>query len=483
MKISFAPLFLIFFLASRIADAQEAVSYRLSYQGGDSDRLHIRLVLPELVNGPRILVMPRAIPMGYGEQHFDRFVDRVRAFSSEDEPLAVNRENGPRWRLADKSKSVRRIEYEVDVARMETEILSAADSSKRRSGYLGILGYSVFAYVEGLEDRPVQLEVVVPADWPVITTLAPEAPAPQGQTSGTARDFYALADSQIMAGPEVSLRSLGGSVPLFLALYSEGDVDAELVGRLARESMDEVILYFGTAPFPHYTVHQELLRPVSERHEYGFSMEHLDSSTFYLPTGRGVTTSSPPRELRRTRYNFAHHFAHAWIPKRSYGEGYYPFTWELAPVLDTIWLSEGFAQYAAIVALAEGLLGEESETYRDRMLELRFRRSLDEAPRFIQKMSTVELSRVASTRYSEDFRTGRNVFSRGGLMAAEIDEHIREQTGGEKTLRDALRHLVAWSQKNQRAFRIDELPGIFREATGVETGAVMERWLRPPVRP
>jgi hypothetical protein len=34
------------------------------------------------------------------------------------------------------------------------------------------------------------------------------------------------------------------------------------------------------------------------------------------------------------------------------------------------------------------------------------------------------------------------------------------------TLRDALRHLVEWSEKNRRAFRIDELPGIFQDATG-----------------
>ncbi len=111
------------------------------------------------------------------------------------------------------------------------------------------------------------------------------------------------------------------------------------------------------------------------------------------------------------------------------------------------------------------------------MLQFRFRSNLEKAPLFLKNMTTVELSRVASTRYSEDFRTGRNVFSRGGLMAAEMDELIQAQTDGKKALRDALRHLVSWSEKNRRAFRIDELPGIFLEATGVDTSGVMERWL------
>jgi predicted metalloprotease with PDZ domain len=202
-------------------------------------------------------------------------------------------------------------------------------------------------------------------------------------------------------------------------------------------------------------------------------MEHLDSATFYLSEDRGITSKSPPRELARTLYNFAHHFVHAWIPKRAYSQGYYPFTWELAPVLDTIWFSEGFPQYAAIEAIADGLSENEGRLYRENLLQMRFRSSIEEAPLFIQQMSTLQLSRVASTRYSEDFRTGSNVFSRGGLMAAEMDELIRTKSRGAKRLRDGLRHLMVWFHRNQRPFDIDELPAIFAEATGVDTREVI----------
>ena len=267
-------------------------------------------------------------------------------------------------------------------------------------------------------------------------------------------------------------------MPLFLAVHAEGAVDVELVGRLVAETMEQVIAYFGEAPFAHYTVHMELLRPISEEHDYGFSMEHLGSATFYLHESRGLTTQSPPRELARTRYNFAHHFAHAWIPKRAYSKGYYPFTWELAPVLDTIWFSEGFVQYAALEALADAMAEVEAKAFRESLLERRFASTLREAPLFIRRMPLVELSRVASTRYSQDFRTGRNVFSRGALMAAEMDAAIRAASGGRKRLRDALRHLMAWSYEHRRPFAIDELPRIFEQATGVDTRPILERWLR-----
>ena len=56
-------------------------------------------------------------------------------------------------------------------ARLEREILGAADASRARPGYAGLLGYSVFGYLEGWEARPVRLEVAAPSDWPVFTTL------------------------------------------------------------------------------------------------------------------------------------------------------------------------------------------------------------------------------------------------------------------------------------------------------------------------
>ncbi len=98
--------------------------------------------------------------------------------------------------------TVARVEYEVDIARMEEEIVAASDTSKARPGYLSLLGYSVFGYVEGLEENGIRLDLDLPESWPLLTTLAPRLPLPRGRASASAPDFYALADSQIVAGSE-----------------------------------------------------------------------------------------------------------------------------------------------------------------------------------------------------------------------------------------------------------------------------------------
>ena len=455
------------------------VIYSLRYEESRSGVVSIRIDLPPRAAGTRQFIFPRAIPMGYGEQPFDRFVSSVAASDAGGSTLPVEREEGPRWLLGSPDTNVVRVDYEVDVARMEREIVAASDTSKVRDLYLSLLGYSVFGYVEGLEENPVRLELDLPESWPLLTTLAPRHPLPRARTSASAPNFYALADSQIVAGPKLEVRTLETRPPAYFALYAEGEADVRLLSELAAKALSGTTEYFGEAPFEHYTVLQELLDPVSERHRYGFSMEHLDSATFYLAKDAGLRAGSSESDRARVLYNFAHHFAHAWIPKRSYGKGYYPFTWELAPVLDTIWFSEGFAQYAAIEALADSMPREEARSFRENMLERRFRQNVAGAPAFLRAMPLVDLSRVASTRYSEDFRTGRLVFSRGGLMAAELDDHIRKESRDTRRLRDALRHLVAWSRKNDRPFAVEELPGIFEEATGVDTRAIFERWLKP----
>ena len=175
--------------------------------------------------------------------------------------------------------------------------------------------------------------------------------------------------------------------------------------------------------------------------------------------------------------NYAHHMAHSWIPKRAYGAGYSPHTWEAPPVIDTIWFNEGFGRYAAVQALADGMPPAEGAAFRARTLA-RLKAILDEAPPFIRRMPLVDLSRSASFLYSADFRFGMSTFSRGALMAAEMDDRIRAATGGTKSLKDGLRALL----KSPQPFRTEDLPVIFRNATGVDVREILERWMKETTR-
>src|SRR5207253_345947 len=216
------------------------------------------------------------------------------------------------------------------------------------------LGYSIFAYVEGLERDPITLQVRAPEGWPVVTTLDPHVEAPKSTARAEAADYYALADSEVLLGTDLQLRKLGGKIGLIMAVYAEDEEDIAADGELAREALDRVQEYFGDTPFATYTVQLELLRPIAG-HDYNFSQEHIDSGTFSLSADRAITVKSSSKQRETNLFNYAHHMAHSWIPKRAYGVGYRPFTWEMAPVIDTMWFNEGVARYAALEALVAGV--------------------------------------------------------------------------------------------------------------------------------
>jgi predicted metalloprotease with PDZ domain len=472
-------LFVVFLLFPFVASAQEPLTYRLHYAASGDPLVHVSLTVPGGQAGPLTLIVPRNLPGGYGWRPYDGFIEHVQAFSAAGVALEVQRASGgPRWSAGNAGERVARVEYDVNIAQMEREILDAVDSSRVRAAYASLLGYSVFAYPEGLEEKPIRLRIEGPANWPVFTTLNPRLPADLGATTADAPNYYTLADSQILMGPDLQLRRLDGRVPLFLAVYAETAEDLDEEGKLAREALDRVSDYFKESPLPHYTVHVELLRPVSDRHSYFFSQEHVDSGSFSLGNSRAISRSSTPEERETNRFNYAHHIAHSWVPKQVYGTGYLPFLWEIPPLIDTIWFNEGFGRYAAIAALASTLPQADAEKYRRGKLD-DLRQALDHMPKTLRKMSLVDLSRAGSFIYTDDFRVAQILFGRGALMAAEMDDRIRARTQGKKSFRDAFASMLEWSRTNHRGFRIEELPGIISGGTGVDVGDILKRWLEP----
>jgi len=457
------------------------VAYELHYATANDPRVSLRITLEKPLPAPAALVIPRSYPGGYSFVPYDDFVEDVHAFASDDKSIECKKDaDGPRWAIGEEGERVSRIEYRVNVGRMEDRIRGSVDSSKIRKNYVGLLGYSVFGYVDGLEQAPVTLQVDGPADWPVLTTLDPRATILNGTAKAQAANYDILADSQVVMGPGVQFRKLPGKIDLLVAVYSEGDEDVDAESKLAREALDRVQEYFGDTPFPAYTVLLELLRP-HEGHDYNFSQEHDTSGTFSLSVDLATNAHSADSHKYSALFNYAHHMAHSWVPKRVWGVGYRPFNWELPPVIETIWFNEGFGRYAGMQALAAGLPDGERKTRREREMR-RTRGFLDAAPPFIKRMPLTLLSQEASFLYARDFRTGMNIFGRGFLMAAEMDDRIQVQTGGKKSLRDGFRALLAWSGKNQRALQVKEITRIISESTGVDVHDIVARWMEAPSR-
>ena len=188
-------------IAAAALSAQDAdeVAYRFRYAAPGAASVTIEIAWRAPLASPTPLVVPRAIPMGYGEQRYDAFVSDVQRHrrmdgqhppSARRDPLAsAGRHDAGRVR--------------VDLRRMEREVLGASDSSRIRDGYLGRVRLLGLCLRRRLRDAPDASRIEGPASWPIYSTLAPRVPATADAVDGRGADFYALADAQIVMGPRM----------------------------------------------------------------------------------------------------------------------------------------------------------------------------------------------------------------------------------------------------------------------------------------
>lgn len=456
---------LLLFLTSA-AFGQEPVRYLLEYYSGD-DFLTVTIHVPEDARERTDkLVIPRSAPGTYSFTDYSAFIEEVSATTASGEVLEGEQGRGSYFTFDNEGRALAAINYRVDLRRMESVLTGGYESSKLRDNYLGLLGYSVFGFPEGLADRPVELEIRSSKNWPIFSTLSPMLEPPVEHAEFTTASFATLADAQYLLGRDVQIAAMDEApIPLFVAVYSEAEIDLDEIGRRALISLDGLADYFGYVPMPHYTMVLEYLVPLTPQHQYGFWMEHLNSMT-----GSNNAANAIQAYEEEPRIGIiVHHMAHSWVPLRSYGEGYRPFEWQVAPLIETIWLNEGFAWYVAFYNVLD---------IKD-ILDF-FRRTMASAPEYIKALSLKDLSRLGSTQYGEDFRIGMNLFSRGALMAHDLDMYIQDQTGGANSFRDVMLGLLHWTEESQRAYAYDEIEPIMSSSVGVDLSAIWDRWQSPP---
>lgn len=454
-------IILICFTASY---SQSGITYRLNHSP-DSHTVEIELEFDPVSTDTAKLVIPRSGPGTYDLTNYLAFVNNVKGYSVSGKVLKGLVGDGSFFIFNEKDEFLKKISYEVDVDKMESELLGGFASSKIREHYFGILGYSIFGFVESLENQPITLNINTGTDWPIFSTLRPSIKRKKGKDTYTTENFALLADAQVLLGSSVQIFQVKESkIPLFVAAYAETPISVEEIGRRGLLSLNGLADYFGYIPMPHYTMCYEFLNPFSELHSYGFSMEHLNSMTASLNISNAINDYQENARIG----GIVHHMGHSWLPLRSYGTGYRPFEWQTAPIIETIWLNEGFVWYISFYNVLD---------YKP-VLNF-FKKTINEAPEYIQRKSLKDLSILGSTQYSMDFRIGKNLFSRGALLANELDVFIQKQTEGEKSFKDAILGLLHWTQKNGRAFNYNEIEPIMSESTGVDLSDVWDQWQKP----
>lgn len=464
-------IYVIFFIAALTfaSSAGAQVTYRLTFAGDVRSVAQVGIDLPSSKSTNIEFVMPRSVPGEYSISRFDEFISNVTAVTESGEkiPMIKNEFDAPRWSIPANRKPVTRVEYTVELNRMERK-MSAGSSSVARDGFAGFLNYSIFGWIEGLEREPVRCVVKTSPSWPIFSTIKPSAKPVRGEFSFEAADYFTLADGQIFIGPKFQVKEYKGVVPLFVVSYSQqGDEYLDDYGLQGVRSLEILKDYFGETPFPHYSIMLSRAVPLEASTQPQLAMEHLASATFFGDTEGMRKAAMSEEDVNRMIAPFLHHIAHAYIPLRSYGDNYRPRVQEIPPLIKNVWFNEGFMWFLVY------------DTLKTERFKTIFQNGAFNTSETIKKLSLTELSQLGSTTYGVDFRIGRAIYSRGALMAIEMNEHLLKESGGKKSMKDVIRFLYQWSKENKRPFTMDELPLLINKACSIDLRKIYDKWQLP----
>jgi len=245
----------LFLLFPGFVSAQ--LTYHLAYKDSSSSVIKVSIETNGTLIAPISFVMPRSIPGHYnGAALYDKFIMNLYVINDKGERIAMKKDinDAPHWYYNDTGKIVSRIEYEVNLKKMERTLIPG-DASISRAGFAGILNYSVFGWIDGTEIQAVQCYLETFEQWPIFTTLQPSASMKKGSLAFETKNYYELADGQTFIGTAFRVKEFKGIVPVFIASYCETEDEfLDDYGLQGTESMRILNDYFGELPFQHYSI-------------------------------------------------------------------------------------------------------------------------------------------------------------------------------------------------------------------------------------
>jgi len=294
----------------------------------------ISILFPDLPPGPLEVRMSRSSPGRYALHEFAKNVYEVSATDGRGRTLRVERPDAHQWTVHEHDGQVR-FEYTLFGDRLDGTY-AAIDPT-----HAHLNAPASFAWARGLQQRPVEVSVELPAGWRVATQLASAGPP----STWSAPDLQYLMDSPIEASEHQLVEwpipgpaeEPGSSQLVRLAIHHLGtEAEARAFARAAAAIADEQIAIFGAPPrFDHgtYTFLADYLPWAS-----GDGMEHRNSTVL-------TSTGSLAERAVRNLGTVAHELFHAWNVERMRPRSLEPFDFERANVSGELWFGEGFTSY------------------------------------------------------------------------------------------------------------------------------------------
>jgi predicted metalloprotease with PDZ domain len=399
-----------------------------------------------------VVGLPVWTPGSYLVREFARHVEGLAAVDDGGRPLAVERLDKHRFRVAAAGAARATVRYRVYAHELTVRTCHLDGTH----GFWN--GAGLLMYAEGREREAHLLEVVPPAGWRVATALPPApggrdpfATAEQEAGAGraepgeaeskgawlfTARDYDALVDSPVEVGRHALVLFTALGKPHAIALWGRAPgLDLARLAADARRIVEHFGARMGGLPYERYLfiVHTH---PTARG-----GLEHASSTTLLVKRGGFF-----PREAYEdTLALVAHEFFHVWNVKGLRPAALVPYDYGREQYTRLLWWFEGVTSYHDELSLVRAGLAEPKRWLKHAGEQLTGLARLPGAA----KMSLEEASLTAWVKYYRPDENSPNsavsYYQKGELVALALDLALRRAGGSLDALVRTLveRHGVA----------------------------------------
>jgi predicted metalloprotease with PDZ domain len=462
------------------------VIYRLQPYDPAGHRFQVILTIQTPDPRGQSLSLPAWIPGSYLIRDFSRQIETLQAHAAGRAVPVVKTDNHT-WKAA-ATEGPLTVEYTV----YAWDLSVRGAHLDETHGFFN--GTSVFLSVDGQADLPCLVELLPPPgidDWKVYTAL-PEARGIKGAARRHgfglyhAPDYDALIDHPVEMGtPQVARFYAHGAEHELVFTGVIPRLDLARIAADVQRICETQIAFFEPhtrrAPFLDSSDRYVFMTMVTGD-GYG-GLEHRASTA--LMTARKdlpVKGQIGQGEGYRTFLGLvSHEYFHTWNVKRIKPAAFAPYDLARPALTRLLWVFEGYTSYYDDLFLLRS--GTITQADYLRLLGKTIT-SVARTPGRT-KQSVAESSFDAWTRYYKQDENSTNAivsyYTKGALVALALDLLLRRKSDGRHSLDDVMRLL--WQRYGRdfyqgapRGIPEDALPGLIREATGVDVRAFIARY-------
>jgi predicted metalloprotease with PDZ domain len=425
----------------------EPIRYTVSFPAPHTHYAEVTAVFP--ATGPQVeLMMAVWTPGSYLVREFSRNVEGVTAATADGRPLAVEKSDKNRWRVASAGATSVTVKYRIYGREMSVR------TNWIESGFALLNGAPTFLTLADRAPRPHEVTLMPASGWARSLTGLPSHPS-GGPHRYVASDYDTLVDSPILVGnPTVHEFTVEGK-PHYLVNEGEAGV---FDGARAAKDLQAIVeanrAFWGSLPYDKYL----FLNVITET---GGGLEHKNSTV--LMTSRWATRS---RGSYLAWLELAsHEYFHVWNVKRLRPVELGPFDYEHEVHTRSLWVAEGFTDYYGDLLVHRAGLSSREE------LLASLSRKIDElqtAPgRAVQPADLASFDAwIKYYRPDENSpNTSVSYYTKGAVLAFLLDGRIRKATGGARSLDDVMR--AAYGKfSGPRGYTPDDFKAVVESVAG-----------------